>query len=452
MNMRETTKSLLTLPWALSMFGLQQASNLLAPTRDGDRLANVGQAFDAVTNAARRDFQTWAKQSYEFGNNVQQVLVDVMLLKPPQFESSKAMRMAAEMQDSRVFHLMMKYGMPPVGWLGSKVVAGKDSDAVSTEFANKLKVIEFVTHANAMLGIKAGETYDFATLTAKAGTLETFPRLWVVEGIGNYLGDHAVARDGDRVSGLLNGPDTAQLPLWSMTMLHAGIGMSFAKHVLEPLSPKSSPEELRSAVTRFLALCRASSRPGYTGAAIESLGLAARTLYPDLLYVLDPHIAEVAPEAHGYFWHGAGRAMYFEAANWMPWLNAPWRAVREVVDAPHDVARRNLLAGLAWALTVVNMRHPIVMEAFLRHHGTLAIENDAFTNGVVSALTMRYDTTRDDARIRPFIHHEPAGDQDLASRWRVLVGQPCEDAIERGYPRLRAEGRLEEVFHYRPVT
>ena len=56
-------------------------------------------------------------------------------------------------------------------------------------------------------------------------------------------------------------------------MLHAGIGMSFAKAVLVELEPtKWSAEAIREGIARFVRLCRDSSRPGYAGAALESLG------------------------------------------------------------------------------------------------------------------------------------------------------------------------------------
>src|SRR5262249_40767692 len=158
--------------------------------------------------------------------------------------------------------------------------------------------------------------------------------------------------------------------------------------------------------------------------------------YPSVLLLLDQHIPSVEPDLQGYFWHGAGRAMYFEPMNMLPSVNAPWRAIRRLdVEAPHDVARRNVLSGLAWALTVVNMQYPMVMEAFLSHHGQVAAQNDAFTNGVTSSMMMRWDTTRDDARIGPFIHNEPK-DPTVASLWRQLITTPCEHARTVEYGRL----------------
>ena len=133
-------------------------------------------------------------------------------------------------------------------------------------------------------------------------------------------------------------------------------------------------------------------------------------------------------------------------------MNAPWRVIRRLdVEAPHDLARRNILAGVAWALTVVNMRHPSVMETFLRHHGELAKSNDAFTNGVISALLMRYDTTREDAWIRPFVNNVPHGDEALTTLWREVITAPCEEALGKTYRELSDSHSLEQVFHYRPA-
>lgn len=448
MNTRELTKTVLTLPWALSMFGIQQAATLVSSSGT-KRLSDAGKALDAVTAAATREFDGWAKQTYQFGDTVQRTLVDLAMMRTPEIDSSALMRMAAEMQSSPVFQAVLKYGMPPVGWVGSLMVSRRDRTAVGQEFTNKITVITLVTQVHDQLGLHEGNEESLSALVAKAAELETFPRLWAVEGIGNYIGDRAVAQAGARATGLLSGPDAEGLPVWSLTMLHAGIGMSFAKHVLKPLEPTTAPAAVRAAIAEFVALCRASSWPGYAGAALESLGLATRTLYPSLVRIVDAQIPAVEPDLLGYFWHGVGRAMYFEPANMLPSVNAPWRAIRRLdEEAPHDTARRNILSGLSWAITVVNMRHPVVMEALLRHHGVMAAEDDAFSNGVTSALLMRYDTTRDDARIAPFVHNEPVGDDDLAALWRTLITGPCEDGLQRTYPRLRETRSLEALFRY----
>jgi hypothetical protein len=453
MDMRDLTKSVLTLPWAISMFGVQQIANLVAPPSAG-RMAGATKAFDAVSDATSQQLEGWLKQTYQVGNGVQRTVVDLLMMRTPDIDPSALMRMANEMQSAPMFQAVVKYGMPPVGWLDSFLVARKDAPAVTQEFANKLHIITLVTQVHSQLGLHGDHVDPLPVLVEKAAVLETFPRLWAVEGLGNYVGDRALITAGSSpVTGLLSDPSVATLPPWTMTMLHAGIGMSFAKHVLKRLEPTSNPEVVKGAIIEFVSLCRNSSQRGYTGAALESLGLATRTLYPKLVHRLDEQIPAVEPDLHGYFWHGAGRAMYFDPMNMLPSVNAPWRAIRRLdQEAPHDLARRNVLSGLAWALTVVNMRQPMVMEAFLRHHGEIAASHDAFTNGVTSSLLMRYDTTREDSGIQPFIHYEPAPEGNLRELWRTLITQPCDDAIEHKYALLCSQGKLEQLFHYRPAS
>ncbi len=443
--MRDLTKSVLTLPWAISMFGVQQMANLVSPKGE-QRVAGTAAAFDAVTQATEQQLDGWLKQTYKVGHGVQNGLVDLMMGQAPAVDSSALMRMAAEMQSGALFQAMIKYGMPPVAWLDSFLVPRRDSAAVLQEFSNKLYIIQLVTQVHGMLGLDHESHEPLTALVARAADMETFPRLWAVEGLGNYYGDKALESTGDPVA-LLTDESTKPLPPWSLTMLHAGIGMSFAKAVLTTLDG-SSPEAVRAAIARFAALCRNSSRPGYTGAALESLGLATRTLYPNLVAAIDREIPNVDVELSSYFWHGVGRAMYFEPMNMLPSVNAPWRAVRRLEqEVPHEGSRRNALSGICWAITVVNMRHPIVMEAFLRHHGDLAERDDAFRDGLTSSLLMRYDTTRDGTNIAPFIHYTSA-DADAHATWTRLITAPCEHALRTTYARLKQVNALEQLFHY----
>ena len=451
-TMRDVLKSALTLPWAISMFGVQQLTNL-ATSPTSERMAGASAALDSVTDRTAQQLDGWLKQTYKLGTGIQDALVDLMMFRMPEFDQSTLMHMAAEMQDGPFFEAAVKYGMPPIGWIDSWLVSRRDAPGTSQEFSNKLQIIMLVTHVHAELGLNAKTIDPLGVLVDKVAAMPTFPRVWATEGLGNWFGDVAIARakGGPDPTGLLTDPQYATLPPWTMTMLHAGIGMSFAKAVLEDLEPTSPVEKLRAALARFARLCRDSSRRGYTGAALESLGLATRTLYPNMLRVLDREMPTVDPDLQGYYWHGAGRAMYFEPAGWLPSVNAPWRMIRRLdQEAPHDQARRNILSGMGWALSIVNMRQPIVMETFLRHHAPLVRAEDGFTNGVISSLMMRYDTTRDDAHISPYIHYEPA-DPEVASAWRTVITAPCEHALHETYGQLSESGALEQLFHYRPA-
>ena len=63
-------------------------------------------------------------------------------------------------------------------------------------------------------------------------------------------------------------------------MLHAGVGLAFAERLLEGVTPTTPGPAVRPVLRRFLALCRGNSRPGYVGAALESLGLVAGSSTP----------------------------------------------------------------------------------------------------------------------------------------------------------------------------
>ena len=442
MDVRETTKSVLGLPWAMSMFGVQQIANIVSSRPAGE---------GTTATSLEPQLNGWVKETYTVGAQVQNAVLDMLMFRAPEIDSSALMRMAADMQSAPLFQAVMKYGMPPVAWLDSFLVTPRDSPAVLQEFANKLYIVQLVTQVNSSLGLDDAKPEALAVLVDRAAALETFPRLWAVEGLGHYFADRAWNRTaGQDPSGLLNDEHAAVLPPWSLTMLHAGIGMSFARRVLTGLTPASEPDVLRAALERFVALCRHSSRPGYTGAALESLGLATRTLYPHLVPVLDREIPNVDLDLLGYFWHGAGRAMYFDPMNMLPSVNAPWRAITRLdQEAPHPLARRNVIAGIAWAITVVNMRHPVVMETFLRHHADLVWAEDAFTDGVTSSMMMRYDMTRDDMRLSSFVAHQPH-DSTVAAAWTSLITAPGERALHVAYGELVEESSLEELFHYRP--
>src|ERR1019366_8388407 len=117
-----------------------------------------------------------------------------------------------------------------------------------------------------------------------------------------------------------------------------------------------------------------------------------------------------------------------------PRLGYPVEGCEGLPAPPHDLGRRNMVAGFAWAATVVNMRHPIVMETILKYQGEAFADNGAFSNGVTSSMIMRYDTSPDDPNIDRFINYRPrSSDAKLLRLWDRLVKEPCERAVQEVY-------------------
>jgi hypothetical protein len=231
-------------------------------------------------------------------------------------------------------------------------------------------------------------------------------------------------------------------------MLHAGIGLAFAQALLAPVTPGNSATALGPALRTFVRLCRENSRPGYVGAAYESLGLVAQTYHPDLVAEIDRWLPQTAGGLLGFFWHGVGRALYFSPRNFLPCSDIDW--TRAPASAPHETGRLNVIAGLAWAVTLVNMRQPTVIERLLRRQGNLLASSPAFANGVASSVVVRASTTPGAGFTSSFCSHRPeAAAGDLTTAWDRLVAGPCHDALVREQPLLARAGRLDTVFEYR---
>ena len=85
-----------------------------------------------------------------------------------------------------------------------------------------------------------------------------------------------------------------------------------------------------------------------------------------MVRIVDRGLSAIDPDIVGYFWHGVGRGLYFLPINALPCSSSTWRAVEMAhEEAPHTLGRLNALGGLAWAVTLVNIRHPAILEAFL---------------------------------------------------------------------------------------
>ncbi len=349
--------------------------------------------------------------------------------------------------------MIVKYVMPVVAWVISIFIPGRKSATALKEANNKAWIMSLVSHVESAFPSQGSASRPLGELVDQCYALGTFPALWAVEGLGTYYAETFRERNLPPVN-MLTDPALDGLRPGSWTMLHAGIGLSFAKRNLEGLSSASPKVDLRRALERFIRLCRENSRPGYVGCALESLGIPTLILHDiPMALAIDRILMEIDPETARFMWRGAGRALYFHPKNFIPGWKCPWRGVqmsREI--APHEMARNNLRAGVAWATTVVNMRHPAIMETVLTYQGETDPDRDMFINGMTSSMIMRYDTSPDDPYIQNFINHVPDSSNGwLVKLWLRDVKEPNLAAIHDIYPALKKAGRLDEVFRYQAL-
>jgi hypothetical protein len=338
---------------------------------------------------------------------------------------------------------------PVFSWLLGMLFPGRNATILHTESKNKANIMTLVNGQASYVDEKFSTSVP--KMVEQAYALGQFPALWAIEGIGKDIAEWHMKRN-PKVANIMQ--EIELDPKWdgAWLMLHAGQGMAFAKYFVDRMKTRSD-EEIKHAVESAVDLCRNNSRPGYFGAAMESLGLVSRFM-GDGAYCrkVDAVLRSYAPDCVGYFWRGAGRALYFHPVNFFPGMgNKPSRAIaNSEIEGPHEEAVKNLKAGIAWALTVVNMVTPEVMEWVLKNQSEYFGDSPSFTNGMMSSVVMRYDTSPQLPTVKEFMNYRPQ-DPQVAALWKTYVTTTLEDAINRVHPVLKKHHRLDEVFHYTPL-
>lgn len=441
--MRDLAGAVLTYPWALSLFGARQAARLLvAPLTPGGlprEAAAATEAFNAVAWAAESRLGPSLQEAFQAGDSLQRDAVDLSFAALPESVLSPGdwWRSAGD--------LAALSGDTALLWTfaGDRRLAWRD-------IGNKVEVYRLVKRVAGVIGVPApDEPFSLGELVERSYALEDYPALWAVEGLGHDYAQH-LWQPGETVTGLLTDPAALGIPTKSLLMLHAGIGLGFAQPLVGDLPYDAPAAEVERVVEEVFTLCRGSSLPGDEGAAYESLGLVTRSFFSPLMPAVARAVERVAPELLGYYWHGVGRATYFLPVNFVPVGDPVWRPFEMAFrEAPTAAALRDLLAGLGWAFSMVDVQDPeIVARLLVAPHREVLAESDAFSYGVATSLAMRTDTTPGSGLVEGYLGYRPGG--CCASAWEELVVRPAEAFLEHEYPRLRAEGRLGELFHYRP--
>jgi hypothetical protein len=314
------------------------------------------------------------------------------------------------------------------------------------ELSLKLRTFALFSLLDWIPSLRAAGEITLPVLVSRAQSLDPDEVPWVMEGIGQYVTQRLLAGDALPVD-MLQGEE---LPPWSLSTLHTGLGISLAVWLLAAVDANDPDQTVARNVERFVSLCERCSRPGYTGMAIECLGFVLRFLHPQHLAPADAFLQENRRDLLAPLWHGAGRALYFLPGNLIPGRSAPWRAFTMAErEAPHEIGRQNLLAGLAWPFLLVTWRQPRILEAVLSHHEERLHSDDCFSTGLGAAMVVWVESIPGESRITELLNHRPhPGTPELAAAWEALVRKPCVHALTQTYPLLKKEHRLDELFRY----
>lgn len=432
-NMKELAKSTTKYFWAMPLFGVERMVKSLCASDEAEK------SFYVVKQSETETFSDLFNGAFQIGDAVQNFTIDLMFdaLTFKAFNPAYVRELGGNIaqQSSTTF---TSWGL------------NENRRLVLQELKNKYEVYNLVKNIDTLLSVPESGEFPLGELIEKAYSLGAYPDLWAVEGLGHDYATRAW-ESGKPPWNLLTDEKASVLPAKSLTMMHAGIGLAFAQKLMPPLTPYSSANEVRNVIDRFITLCRENSNVGYIGAAYESLGLVTRTWHPQLVTNVDKCLSEISEELLGYFWHGAGRALYFLPLYFVPGLLSAWRAA--FTEPPHEIGKRNAIAGLAWATTLVNMRQPEIMLRLLRLRGTQLAQTDAFANGVASSIVMGWDITPDDVYIKSFCQYRPEiSDSQITTLWHELISSSCQNALQTFHPALQKQNRLGDVFRYQSLS
>jgi hypothetical protein len=440
--MRELGSALLRCSLGLSLVGLQQVGGAFG-VRPGVRSGGSRAVLDDLSLAASGQLGDVLVSVFESVDQLQREMVD------------RAFDLCTFEAILRGDPLEAAAEMVAGGWeSGRLLLQGPEGRLAWLEMVHKLRVYWLVRGMEGKVPAAVHGTPDWGGRVAAAYRLAPYETLFALERIGHRVASAELAT-GAAVG--LRGLE-ADLPPESLILLHAGMGMALACHLVQPMPASAAPAVYERAVRRFLDLCREGSVPGYAAAAIEPLGLVVRTFAPRQLRRLDRQLRRLDPEAARYLWHGAGRALYFLPVNFFPCRGALDRALALCrAEAPDEAARRDALDGLFYALAMVNLGQPAVVEMLLAAAACELDDPAPIASGISAALLVRHLTTPADPAIPAFLAHQPAGrggDGGLWRRdlWERVVRRPCAAALDRLRPALIAGRRFAELARHRTAA
>ena len=294
------------------------------------------------------------------------------------------------------------------------------------EFRNKMESFLAFEYADLNLGFPEEPIPSLQKLIARAETLKNPARVFATEGIAYRLAKSDLERNS--TSGCLASfQDCADFGPGILVLLHAGLGLALAESVLSSMDERESA--CSQLVEQFSKLCQQTALPSYEGVAFEALGFIAQALYPSLIEKIDQCLS-ANEDLLAYFWHGVGRGIYFSPENAFPFHSAPWRAVEMYLrQTPHELARQNAMAGLAWALIATNLSQPEIVASFLKHQAMEVRANIGFVSGVASAAIFWREVCPGEARLETLVQYDPTRIGLARDVWDQYVPGPWEDAL-----------------------
>ncbi|HJP91116.1 MAG TPA: hypothetical protein VJ875_04120 [Pyrinomonadaceae bacterium] len=415
--------------WAAAFFGLSQIAKLLGNgnsewTKD---------ALEMVTRSIESELSEEMRMVFQSGDRLQRGLITSMFNL-----------LAGRVDTSRLIAKNVVDLAQCASGTAAMLSPVNEQQLAWQELQNKLETFNLFAHVDLDLDLLRKDA-SLSEFVARASRLGPYRSVWAIEGVGHFFAE--LGDTSGRSIKLATEPDT--LPSSSLVALHSGAGLSFARRCLETITTRHSEREVRTTLERFIVICNENSHAGYVGAAYEALGLVARNLYPHLLLEIDHHLAALDEELVAYFWHGVGRGVYFAPTNFL----LDRKTLRHVMkqaqqESPHELARLNVFSGLIWALVLVNIRHPKIIEGFIADNLD-GLDGEIFAGALCSAAAIWRESSPEDKALTAFWKYHPS-DHRVAEFWNAYVTEPSRMMLNHYYPAVRNAG-LGWLFRHRSL-
>ena len=426
-SIRELVKSWLVSSWATALFGVSQLAKVLNRNESG------WEGLEAVTRAVESELSEEVRMVFQSGDQMQRGLTTSVLNA-----------LAGQTDISRLTaKTVVDMGQCAAGTAATLLPAGQNQIAWQ-ELQNKLQTFNLFAHIDLEFDLNQ-KNVSLSQVVERASRLGPFHSVWAIEGVGHFF-----AESGSASATPINLKAEAETLLpSSLVPLHSGAGLSFAGRCLDAITNGRTDAQVRATLENFIAICDENSHEGFVGAAYEALGLATRNLHPHLIPDIDHHLAQIDEELVAYFWHGVGRGIYFAPTNLLPAGETSCCLIEQVQnETPHELARVNTMSGLIWALVLVNVRNPEILEAFVRDNFD-ALNPEIFTSALCSAALIWRDSSPEDKALNALWKHRPS-DARVAEFWGAWVSA-WSSRVNDHYPALRDAG-LGRLFRHRSLS
>lgn len=235
--------------------------------------------------------------------------------------------------------------------------------------------------------------------------------IWRIEGYGYSYARAVLSNLGKNGKASVFAPNL--VPGGEMPF-YIGVGLYLGNRLDERWKSLDSAHASLSELERFVTLLNAGTqwRP-----ILDGVGFRLALSEPRRLHALFDALPR-EHEAAMHLWHGAGRAAYFLTPRALSGMPGQWTCYTKLGKiALNERTHSEAIRGLSFAVGLINIAEPAVLEEFVTRHARDAEDESAIAAGVGDALDLWMRLIGRDAVLQDFSAHERTIDEANIAAW-----------------------------------